>query len=131
MKSKPDSYKIGQCVWVFTPKTQKGLSKKLLHCWHGPYRIVDKVSPVNFKLRNGASRLILTPVHVNRTKLYYDANDRPIEPPNDSLNDNFMLREDEIPNDCFQIAIDTEKDYNLQYSSAEDDKHDVVDNRKI
>ncbi|XP_028417823.1 uncharacterized protein LOC114542487 [Dendronephthya gigantea] len=108
LKSKPDTYRIGQRVWVFTPKTQKGLSKKLLHCWHGPYRIAEKVSPVNFKLRNLANRLIATPVHVNRMKLFYDANERPIEPPNDLVDDDFSMREDDIPLDSFETTSDTE-----------------------
>ena len=55
--------KLPNVVWVFTPKTRKGLSKKLLHHWHGPYRIMKQLSPVNFKLRNSANRLVATPVH--------------------------------------------------------------------
>ena len=30
-------------VWVFTPKTYKGLSKKLLHNYHGPYRAAENL----------------------------------------------------------------------------------------
>ena len=63
-KSKPYPYKVGDLVWLFTPKTQKGLSKKLLHNWHGPYRLVEQLSPVNFKLRTRDNRLLPTPVHV-------------------------------------------------------------------
>ena len=57
---------------------------------------MKQLSPVNFKLRNSANRLVATPVHVNRMKLYYGAKDRPIEPPA-ALNDNddFSLTEDE------------------------------------
>ena len=36
----PSTYVVGSKVWVYTPKTRKGSSKKLLHNWHGPYRIV-------------------------------------------------------------------------------------------
>ena len=103
LKAVPNPYKIGQRVWVYTPKTQKGLSKKLLHHWHGPFRIVKKISPVNFKLRNSANRLVAAPVHVNRMKPFYDTNDRPIEPPNTIPTDNFCLNEDEIPEDSFQV----------------------------
>ena len=39
-------FEIGQRVWVYTPKTKKGLSKKLLYNWFGPYRIVEQSSPV-------------------------------------------------------------------------------------
>jgi len=27
-------FEVGQRVWVYNPKTKKGLSKKLLHMWH-------------------------------------------------------------------------------------------------
>ena len=67
-KSKPYPYKVGEVVWLFTPKTQKGLSKKLLHNWHGPYRLVEQLSPVNFKLHTRDNCLLPTPVHVNRLK---------------------------------------------------------------
>ena len=101
LKTASVSFAIGQRVWVFTPKTKKGLSKKLLHRWHGPYRIVKQLSPVNFQLRNSANRLVATPVHVNRMKPFYDAKDRPIEPPTDDDDDNFALTEDELPESSF------------------------------
>ena len=41
-------FEIGQRVWVYTPKTKKGLSKKLLYNWFGPYGIVEQSSPVRF-----------------------------------------------------------------------------------
>ena len=37
--AKEVNFEVGQKVFVYTPKTRKGLSKKLLHCWHGPFRI--------------------------------------------------------------------------------------------
>ena len=48
---KPYPYYVGDRVWLYTPKTKVGLSKKLLHCWHGPYRLVEKLSSVTFKLQ--------------------------------------------------------------------------------
>ena len=50
-KTKDAVFEVGQRVWVYTPRSRKGLSKKLMHNWLGPYRIVDKLSPVHFKLR--------------------------------------------------------------------------------
>ena len=41
-------FEIGQRVWVYTPKTKKGLSKKLLYNWFGLYRIVEQSSPFRF-----------------------------------------------------------------------------------
>ena len=59
-------YEVGQSVWVYTPKQRKGLSKKLLHNYHGPYRIVSKLSPVHFKLRTLDNRVVSIPAHANR-----------------------------------------------------------------
>ena len=41
---------VGDRVWVYTPKTKNGLSKKLLHKWYGPYRIVKQLSPVHYQV---------------------------------------------------------------------------------
>ena len=50
--SKQPVFEVVQRVWVYTPKTKKGLSKKLLHMnWFGPYRIVEHSSPVYFRLK--------------------------------------------------------------------------------
>ena len=40
-------FEIGHCAWVYTPKTKKGLSKKLLYNWFGPYRIIEQSSPIH------------------------------------------------------------------------------------
>ena len=50
-KTKEPVFEVGQRVSVYTLRTRKGLSKKLMHNWLGPYRIVEKFSPVHFKLR--------------------------------------------------------------------------------
>ena len=63
--ARPVPYTIGQRVWVYTPKHRKGLLKKLLHNFHGPYRIVEKLSPVHFKLRTLENKSVNTPVHAN------------------------------------------------------------------
>lgn len=38
--ARESKFMVGDRVWVYTPKTTKGLSKKLIHQWHGPFRIV-------------------------------------------------------------------------------------------
>eukprot|EP00794_Sanderia_malayensis_P015571 gene15571-17147_t len=78
-------YDIGSKVWVHTPKSRKGLSKKLSHNYHGRYRIVAKLSPVHFKLRTVDNRPVSVPVHANRLKPFYDPADRPIEPPSEAV----------------------------------------------
>ena len=73
--AKEPNFEIGDSVWVYTPQLKKGLSKKLLHFWHGPYRIVQKLSPVNYQLFTQENKPISAVVHVNRMKPYYDRAD--------------------------------------------------------
>ena len=68
---------VGDRVWVYTPKTKKGLSQKLMHHWHGPFRIVRKCSPVHFKLRRCDNSLVSVTVNANRMKPYCDPDSRP------------------------------------------------------
>ena len=47
----PVTHQLGDRVWVYTPKNRKGLSKKLAHNYHGPYRIVQFMSPIHCIVR--------------------------------------------------------------------------------
>ena len=58
-------FEVGQRVWVYTPRSKKGLSKKLLHNWLGPFRIVEKSSPVHFRLRTDTNKKVTFAVHAN------------------------------------------------------------------
>lgn len=42
--------KIGDRVYVYTPRSRKGLSKKLLYAYHRQMTIIQKTSPVNFQV---------------------------------------------------------------------------------
>ena len=106
--AKDARFQLGQRVWVYTPKTKKGLSKKLLHKWHGPYRICRILSPVHYQLRTCDNRLIATTVHANRMKLYYDPSDRPIQPPPDDPPNEPFLSASELPEDSFVPEDDTQ-----------------------
>ena len=98
--SAPVSFDIGSKVWVYTPKTRKGLSKKLAHNYHGPYRVVKKLSPVHFRLRTLDNRPVSVPVHANRMKLYVDPSDRPTAAPPQC--DTFVdLSDVDLPPDSF------------------------------
>ena len=79
-KAKLYPYQIGDRVWIYTPKHKTGLSKKLIHCWHGPYRLVEQLSPVTINVRTMANRLLPYAVHVNRFKPYIDPLARPLDP---------------------------------------------------
>ena len=91
---------VGSKVWVHTPKNRKGLSKKLAHNFHGPYRVFVKSSPVHFKLRTMDNRPVTVPVHANRMKPYYDPSDCPISSP--SLDHTTPeLSDSDLPPDSF------------------------------
>lgn len=76
----PD-FVVGQNIWVFTPKTYKRSSRKLLQNYHGPYRVVQKLSPVHNRLRTCSSKPVSSIVHANRMKHFIDPDQRPIDPP--------------------------------------------------
>ena len=96
-------YTIGQRVWVYSPKHRKGLSKKLLHNYHGLYRIVGKLSPVHFKLRTLENKPVNAPIHANRLKPFFDPKDRPIEAPQEDppMGNEPYLNDDNLPTDNF------------------------------
>ena len=71
-KSKEPLFKIGEKVWLYTPTAVKGLSSKLLHPWSGPFRVIAKTSPVNFKLQSCDDRQATQIVHANRMKMFID-----------------------------------------------------------
>ena len=76
---------------VYTPKTKRGLSRKLLFSWHGPYTIVAQTSPVNYVLRVADNRRISTTVHVSHMKPYVDPASRPIRCSPEDVDDSFLL----------------------------------------
>ena len=96
----PLKYTLGDRVWVYTPKNRKGLSKKLAHNYHGPYRIVKFLSPVHCILRATDNRRVSTTVHISRLKPYVDPADRPIRQPPNDVEEPF-LAEDDFPDDSF------------------------------
>ena len=134
--AKDRNFIVGQKVWVYTPKTKKGLSKKLLHLWHGPYRLVEKKTFCHFLLRNIDNKGVKFAVHVNRMKPYVDPNERPIQPPEEEVDEPY-LNESDIPDDSYDQNAETEEqnaqgnaqDENEQISDANDDggNHNLQD----
>jgi hypothetical protein len=66
-KVRCSSYVIGDKVWLLNSEKKKGSSPKLAKAWKGPYVVIDKIGPVNYKIKmpNAKKRTI---VHVNRLK---------------------------------------------------------------
>ena len=98
-------YDLGQQVWVYSPKTKRGLSKKLRHLWHGPMRIYQKFAPVTHKVKLPNNSRIATTIHINRMKPYYDPASRPISPPEEDDPSEPYLDETELPDDSYLIPL--------------------------
>ena len=68
-------------VWLYNPKTEPGKSPKLTRKWTGPYYISEKLSEVNFRLRNLAThQAVKSVVHANRLRPYTNPALRPTNP---------------------------------------------------
>lgn len=79
--AEPTQFQLGDRVWVYCPKNRKGVSNKLAYNYHGPYSIVEFLSPVHCILRATDNRRVSTTVHVSRLKRYIDPADRPTQEP--------------------------------------------------
>ncbi|GMF50432.1 unnamed protein product [Phytophthora fragariaefolia] len=44
-------FEVGDAVWLYIPKVQPGLSRKLAHMWHGPFRIEEMHNNFRVKLK--------------------------------------------------------------------------------
>ena len=68
-------YKFGEKVYLFVPDSVKGLTNKLRSRWHGPYQILMRIGPVNYRimrrLKDGLVETRLT--NVRRLKPYTEA----------------------------------------------------------
>ena len=71
LKQFQNNYKVGDQVLLFMPAVKKGKNKKLSSRWTGPYRIVEVLSDVVFRIRlnNQAKDNV---VHHNRLKPYHN-----------------------------------------------------------
>ena len=115
-------FEIGQSVWVYTPKAKKGLSKKLLYNWFGPYRIVEQSFPVHYRLRSKNNKKVTFAVHANRMKPFVDPTLRPIEPPIDDDPSEPYLNEADIPADSFEVSKSSSYDNDTNVTAK---KHDA------
>ncbi|GMF43918.1 unnamed protein product [Phytophthora fragariaefolia] len=62
-------FEKGDAVWLYIPSELPGLSRKLAHMWHGPFRIDDIQDDFRVKLRVEGTGYRVNPwVHVRRLK---------------------------------------------------------------
>lgn len=60
-------FRVGDRVYVEQPQGGVGLARKLSPKWRGPYRVIEQLSPVTFRVREITGGAIAT-VHANRLK---------------------------------------------------------------
>ena len=59
---------IGDLVWLYVPAVTKGRLKKLHLPWDGPYRVIKRLSDVNYCIQATMGRRRRLVVHFNRLK---------------------------------------------------------------
>ena len=68
-----EAFEDGKLVWLYTPRTRKGESKKLHSSWSGPWIVLSKVSEVLRRIRTEGSwnrRTLEVVVSIDRMKPY-------------------------------------------------------------
>jgi hypothetical protein len=63
-----DQFKEGELVWLFSYRKRRGLTRKLMMAWHGPYRILRIVPPMNVELQDRSGRTFKQLIHISRIK---------------------------------------------------------------
>ena len=63
-----EPYKEGDLVWMHSPVTAKGGSRKLHHAWTGPFKVIKKLSDCDYRIKGLRGRKQLHVVHFNRLK---------------------------------------------------------------
>ena len=66
-RQKAVSFKPGDLVYVYWPESGDGKAKKLLPKWRGPFKVINRMSDVVYRVRNDNQNI---PVHVQRLKLF-------------------------------------------------------------
>lgn len=72
-KHREVSFKVGDKIKLRTPLRQVGKSDKLQPKYFGPYEVLEKISPVNYVVKNiHGKRKIVDKVHVSRMFPYFE-----------------------------------------------------------
>ena len=109
-KARPVNFEVGDLVYLKTPKVKPGLSKKLQKLWSGPFKLIEKSSPVNFYIRDVENlKKTKGPIHVNRFKMIKARAELDIQDPAPTMAresaDNSIT--DITRNDTTSSAVDT------------------------
>ncbi|OWZ07159.1 hypothetical protein PHMEG_00020487 [Phytophthora megakarya] len=93
-----EGFEVGDSVWLYLARVRPGLTKKLAHLWHGPFRILEKGSDFRYRLRvEGTEYQFYSWVHVGRFKprdKCPERSSKAMSVPEDDDFDAALLRED-------------------------------------
>ena len=68
----PLNFEPGDLVWVYFPQIMVGGSRKFFHNYSGPYVLLEKTSPVDFRVAHAHNgKRLKNVVHVNRMKPFH------------------------------------------------------------
>ena len=119
--AKVPSYEPGQHVLLFTANNHKGLWLKVVHNWHGTYRIEEKLSPVKYHLENGDI------VHGDLLKTFITYNQQSNPLPEDLV----AVEEEQLESEETPDNINAESDSDDEYLSADEHEVDKILEKKI
>jgi hypothetical protein len=69
-KAKERNFEIGEVVYLFCPAKEPGRCQKSRRVWQGPYKIIRKLSSLNYRIVDKKGKESV--VHVNRLKKSHD-----------------------------------------------------------
>ena len=68
----PINFEPGDLVWIYFPQVMVGGSRKFFHNYSGPYTLLEKTSPVDFRVAHAHNgKRVKNVVHVNRMKPFH------------------------------------------------------------
>ena len=78
--AKDHPFEVGHKVWIHNPAVKPGYRKNC-SLWHGPFGLIDQVTPVSFKVANLQEKLQKASIHAKQMKQYFTYDDPRIDPP--------------------------------------------------
>ena len=113
-----DGFQPGDAVWLYNPRVKKTLSPKLSRPWEGPYRVMERLTDVVYRIQRSPKS---KPRVVNRFRLWRVSGELP-----DDWWEATARTIPNIPNttDCGLDIPDIEPDDKDYKENVDDDKYD-------
>ena len=96
--AKDQTFWVGHKVWICNHAVKVGLSKKLCCLWHGPFWLIEQITPV---VANLQEKLQKVSIHVNQMKQYFTYD----EPPTNSTPHSNSNEPSPSPTPCPQALV--------------------------